>query len=111
MTIRKTSENLSCWEDFFAELYFLFPIVIIYRHSNIVYLQGMRPMGVFTQLLVSLVVCLESLNRQSSTTLTPQAVMALHMHEAPVIFEPLIQICLSRSKYKVTSYVDFAPYV
>ena len=54
----------------------------------------MRPVGVFTQLLVSLVVCLESLNRQSSTTLTPQAVMALHMHEAPVIFDLLFRFVL-----------------
>ena len=29
----------------------------------------------------------------------------------PVIFEPKNDILLSRSTYKVTSYVDFAPYI
>ena len=67
-------------------------------------------MGVFTWLLVSLVVCLKSLHGQSSVTITPQTVMAPCMHEAQVIFELLSQIQLSRSMYKVTSYVALGPY-
>ena len=70
----------------------LFLILPIYRHSCIVYLQGMRPMGMFTWLLVSLVVCLESLHGQSSVTLAPRAIMAPVMYEDLVIFEPFSQI-------------------
>ena len=33
------------------------------------------------------------------------------MHEHPVIFEPVSPIQLSRSIYKVTSYIEFAPYI
>ena len=94
-----------------VELFFLFLGLLIYRHSCIAYLQGMRPMAVFTWLLMSLLVCLESLHGQSSITLTPQAIVAPGMHEDAAIFEPLSQIQLSRSMYKVTSYVAFAPYV
>ena len=86
-------------------------ILLIYRHSYIVYLQGMGPVGVFVWSLVSLLVCLESLHGQSSITLASQAIVAPGMHEDPVMFEPLSQIHLSRATYKVTSYVDFAPYV
>ena len=71
----------------------------------------MRPIGVITWLLVSLVVNLESLNGQSSVTLAPQAIVAPSIHEDPVIYDHLSQIWLSRSTYKVTSYIDFAPYV
>ena len=37
--------------------------------------------------------------------------MAPGMHEDLVIFKPLSQIQLSRSTYKVTSFVDLAPYM
>ena len=91
--------------------FLLYLILTIYRHSCIVYLLGMRPKGVFTWLLVSLVVCLESLQWQSSIILAPQAIVAPGMGDDPVIFEPLSQIWLSRYTYKATSYVDFAPYM
>ena len=68
-------------------------------------------MGVITWLLVSLVVYLESLHGQSSITFAPQAIIAPGMHEDAIIFEPLSQIWLSRSTYKVTSYIGFSPYV
>ena len=92
-------------------MFLLFLTLLIYRHSSIVYLEGMRPMSVYTWTLVSLVVCLESLHGQSSIALAPQAIVAPSMHEDQVIFKPLGQIQLSRSTYKVTSYVDFALYV
>ena len=62
-------------------------ILFIYRHSCIVYLQGMRPIGVFTWTLVSLVVCLESLYRQSSFPPVPQAIVAPGMQKT--------QLCLN----------------
>ena len=68
-------------------------------------------MGVITWLLVSLVVYLESLSGQSSITFVPQAIMAPGMWRDPAIFKPLSQIQLSRSTYKVSSYIDFAPYM
>ena len=46
-------------------------IQALYRHSCIVYLQGMRPMGVFIWLLVSQVAYLESLHGQSSIAFAP----------------------------------------
>ena len=49
-------------------------------------------MGVFVWTSVSLIGCLESLHRQSSVTLAPQAIVVHGMHEDPVIFEPLSQI-------------------
>ena len=68
-------------------------------------------MGVINWLLVSLVVYLESLNEKSSITFVPWAIMDPGMYEDPVIFKLLNQIWLSRSTYKVTSYIDFAPYM
>ena len=70
-------------------IFSLFLIFHIYRHFCIVYLQGMRPIGVITWLLVSLVVCLESLHGQSCITFAPQAIVTPGMCEVPVIFEPL----------------------
>ena len=59
---------------------------------SIVYLQGIRPMGVIAWLLMSLVDYLESLHGQSSITVAHQAVVAPGIHEDPVIFKPLSQI-------------------
>ena len=73
-------------------MFLLFFILLIYRHPCIVYLQEMRPIGMFAQILVSLVVCLESLHGQSSIILAPQAIVVPDMHEDLVIFEPLSQI-------------------
>ena len=50
---------------------YIFSYLPIYRHSCIVYLWRMRSVGVLPWLLVSLVVCLESLHGQSSITLAP----------------------------------------
>ena len=52
-------------------MFLLFLMLFIYGHSCIVYLQGTRPMGVFAWILVSLVVCLESLHGQSSIAPAP----------------------------------------
>ena len=68
-------------------------------------------MGVIAWLLVSLVVYLEYSNRQSSVIFAPLAIVAPGMCEDPVIFKHLSQTCLCRATYKVTSYIDFAPYV
>ena len=68
-------------------------------------------MGVIAWLLLSLVVYLKSLNGQNSIAFTLQAIMAPGMCKDPVIFKPLSQIQLSRSTYKVTNYIDFAPYM
>ena len=73
-------------------IFILILILLIFRHSCIVYLQRMRPMGVFSWLLVSLVVWLESLHGQNSITLAPQAIVAPGVGEDPVIFKPLSQI-------------------
>ena len=68
-------------------------------------------MGVTAWLLVSLVVYQKSLHGKISVTFTSWAIMAPGMYEDPAIFKPLSQIWLSRSTYKVTSYIDFVPYV
>ena len=36
---------------------------------------------------------------------------AIDAHTEPVIFEPIRNIKLSRATYKVTSYIDFKPYL
>ena len=54
-------------------------------------------MWVFAWTLVTLVVCLESLNGQRSDALAPEAIVAPGMYEDPVTFEHLSQIQLSRS--------------
>ena len=66
-------------------MFLLFLMLFIYRHSCIGYFQGMRPMGVFAWILVSLVACLESLHGQSSITPAPQAIVAPGTYEDPVI--------------------------
>ena len=73
-------------------IFLLFLILHINGYPCIVYLQGMRPIGVIACLLVSLVVYLESLNGQNSVTFAPQPIIAPGMHEDSVIFKPLIQI-------------------
>ena len=67
-------------------LFLLFLILLIYKHSCIVYLQGMKPMGVLAWTLVSLVICLESLHDKRYAAPAPQAIMAPSMHEDLVIF-------------------------
>ena len=65
-------KNSNCYKGFLCGIVFLlFLILLIYRHSCIVYLQGMGPLGLFAWILVSLVVYLESLHGQSYITLTP----------------------------------------
>ena len=88
--IRKVQVVLRIFCVVLHYLYFL--ILPIYRHSCIVYLQGMTPRGVFTWLLVSLVVCLKCLHGQSSVSLAPQAIVASCMGEDLVTFKPLSQI-------------------
>ena len=56
------------------------------------YLQGIKPMDVFTWLLEFLVVCLESLYGQNSVTLAPHAIVPPGMCKDPVIFKPVSQI-------------------
>ena len=48
---------------------------------------------------------------QNSVTPVPQSDLAPAMCTDPVSFKLLRQIWLSRSTYKMTSYVDFAPYL
>ena len=71
-----------------VSLFLLFLILFIYKHSCIVDLQGMKPMGVLGWTLVSLVICLESLHGQKSAAPAPGtwAIMNPGMHEEPVIF-------------------------
>ena len=64
----------------------------MYRHPCIVYLQGMKAMGVFAWTLVSLVACSKSLHGQSSVTHDPQTTVASGTHEDLVIFKLLTQI-------------------
>ena len=73
-------------------MFLLFIILLTYRHSCIVYLQRMKPMGVFAWTLLTLLVCLESLHGQSPIVLAPQAIVAPGMHEDLVTFKPLSQI-------------------
>ena len=60
---------------------------------------------------MSLIAYLESLLGQSSAVLALQAIMIPGTCEDPVILNLLSEIQLSRSTYKVTSYVDFALYM
>ena len=83
----------------------------MYKHSCIVYLQEMKLLGMLTWTLMSLIAHLESLLGQSSTVHAPQTILTPGMHKDPIFFKPLSQIQLNRSTYKVTSYVNFAPYV
>ena len=43
--------------------------------------------------------------------LNEQPVMLSGQHAYPVLFEPIKYIKLSRSTYKVTSFLDFTPYI
>ena len=73
-------------------MFLLFPILFMYKHSCIVYLQEMKLMGMFAWTLMSLLAYLESLLGQSSTIFAPQAIVTPGMHEDPVIFKPLSKI-------------------
>ena len=79
-------------KNFICIMFLLFLILFIYKHSCIVYLQEMRPMGVFAWTLVSVVVCLESLHGQCSIALALEAIVVPGMHEYLVIFTPLSKI-------------------
>ena len=65
------TEIQTVMRNFVWHYFLLFLILPIYRHLCIVYLHGMRPLGVFAWLLVSLAACPESLHGQCSITLVP----------------------------------------
>ena len=80
-------ENSSCYKGSpCTTMFLLFPILFMYKHSYIVYLQEMKLMGMFAWTLMPLIVYLESLLGQSSTILAPQAIVSPGMHEELVIF-------------------------
>ena len=92
-------------------MFLLFPILFVYKHSCFIYLQKMKLMGMFAWTLMSLIAYLESLLGQSSAVLALQTILTPSMHEDLVIFKPFSQIWLSRSNFRVTGCIDFAPYV
>ena len=99
------------WRHFVCMTFFLIIFNFIYRHSCIIYLQGIRPLGVIALLLMFVVFHLGSLNWQNFIPFVPWAIVAAGMWQDLVICKPLSQIWLSRFTYKVTSYGDFAPYM
>ena len=74
----------------------------------LLYFKETEQIGVISWLLVPLLICIDPLCGQYTITPDPQP---FTIHADPVIFEPLNQIKFNRSTNKVTSYVDFTPYL
>ena len=92
--------------------YYYYYLCDAFRHSCVISVHKKKQACIRASLQATLItMCIDPMQGQHTVTPDPQTTLTLGMHADPVIFEPLSQSWFSESAYKVTSFVNFVPYL